>query len=203
MSEARDDQMIYEARADKNRGIALFQLVVGGLVTVPVLVTLVLSLLGLGLFSYVGGIASGALCFYLWRRSESPSAIVLRVAKRKLFVDDGSRSFEIPLRDLENVTLEKREVKKVRDGAPILPALMTINSTVDSATEIVRVALEGEGRSFTLTEEWQPYSAGLEGMGKVRVFLRKHGWVPPSERWGELPAEEAPAPKAKRKKKAR
>ncbi|CAN5664413.1 hypothetical protein BH09MYX1_BH09MYX1_57390 [soil metagenome] len=190
--------MIYEARPDRNPGIALFQGIVFGLVALPVMVVVVLHVLGLGWLSLVGGAIAAVIGYRVWRSSSKPRKIILRVREKKLFVIDGKRSFELAVSALRNVSLDKKEVRKLRDGSPILPELMMVNSTVDATTEIVRVVLEGNGTSFRLTDEYQPYSAGLEGMGKVRVFLRKHGWVPPEEQWGELPPDKPRKPRKAR-----
>jgi hypothetical protein len=199
VSAARDDELIYEARPDRNPGIAFFQFVVLGIFTVPILVTLALSLAGLGIWSYAGGVVTAFVAYRMYRRNQRPRNVRLWVRANEVHVADGARSFTLPLAALDDVTLEKREIKKHREGTPILPELMMVNASVDAATEIVRITLVGDDTSFTLTEEWQPYSAGLEGMGKVRVFLRKHGWVPPSERWGELPEGDARRKKKRRK----
>ena len=187
--------MTYQARTDKNPGIALFQLVVIGLITLPLLVSAALAALGLGWFSLVGGAVTAIVAYRVWRRSEGPRAVVLRIEDDELRIVDSGRTFSIAVSAIENVTLDKKEVKKLREGTPILPELMMVNATAGAATEIVRVVVEGAGRSFALTEEYQPYSAGLEGMGQVRVFLRKNGWVPETERWG---ASERPKKKKKR-----
>ena len=53
-----------------------------------------------------------------------------------------------------------------------------------SATERVRLALERRPPAepiFVPDERITPIEA-QEWLGKIRVFLRKHGWVPESER---------------------
>jgi hypothetical protein len=75
----------------------------------------------------------------------------------------------IALADLLDVTLERQSHASGRGG---------------TSTERVRIALERrapEAPVFVPEERVTPIEA-QEWYGKVRVFLRKNGWVPESER---------------------
>jgi hypothetical protein len=115
-------------------------------------------------------------------------AIVVLVVRRKsnegrfvLRVDDGAvevtrerqassaARVRIPLADLVDVTLERQTHASGRGG---------------SMTERVRLALERRAPDapiFVPDDRVTPIEA-QDWYGKVRVFLRKHGWVPESER---------------------
>lgn len=115
-----------------------------------------------------------AVVVVLVRRKSHEGRFVLRV-------DEGAGALEvtrerragptvrIALADLLDVTLERQTHASGRGG---------------SATERVRLALERRGEEaavFVPEDRLTPIEA-QEWYGKVRVFLRKHGWVPESER---------------------
>lgn len=195
MSAVADDEMTYEAATESNGGIAKVRILIFGFIGLPGLVALLLNGLGFGSLAVPGALVVAALVFAYWRWSEKPLPVVLAVRRGRLHVTSGRREFDIALAELESVSIDRREIQRIQDGSALVPATMAINTSVGPVGEIVRVSLHGAKETFLLTEEWQSYTAGLEGMGKVRVFLRKHGWVPEEER-----AEEAP--RKKRKKKA-
>lgn len=187
-------ELIYEVAPDLGGGVARLRMFMLGL---------------FGLAAAVGGIAlaaglddvAGAACVGVaivsvlvlkWRAR--PTHAVLSIDGRRLFVRSGKRSFDIDLRDLDAVSLERREIQRVQDGSPLVVATMAINTTVGPSAEVVRILLEGATRSFLLTEEFQPHMMGVEGMGRVRRFLRSHGWTPAEER--EAAGEDATAPRS-------
>ena len=119
---------------------------------------------------------AAALLYVLVGRKAGKGRFVLRAG------DDGAievrreRSKEpvarIALADLVDVTLDRKMHASGRGGA---------------AAERVRLALERtapETPIFMPDEHVTPIEA-QEWYGKVRVFLRKHGWLPRSERGNE------------------
>lgn len=189
--------MTYEATTESGGGIAKVRILLFGIVGIPGLVAILLNALGFGSWAVPGAIVAGVIAVVLWRRSEKPLAIVLTVRKKRLYVDAAGRHFDIALDELETVSIDRRAIQRIQDGSALVPATMAINTSVGPASEVVRVSLQGAKESFLLTEEYQPYTVGLEGMGKVRAFLRKHGWVPEEER-----SERTEDKPRKRKKKA-
>jgi hypothetical protein len=114
-----------------------------------------------------------AVVVLLFRKKSGGGRFVLRVDDGALEVTrerrtDSAPPTRIALADLVDVTLERK----------------THASGRGSATERVRLALErrgSEGPVFVPEERVTPIEA-QEWYGKVRVFLRKHGWVPENER---------------------
>lgn len=108
----------------------------------------------------------------LVRRRSHEGRYVLRVGDGFVEVTRERQSgpaVRIALADLVDVTLDSQSHASGRGG---------------SATARVRLALERrapEGPVFVPDERVTPIEA-QEWYGKVRVFLRKHGWVPESER---------------------
>jgi hypothetical protein len=138
---------------------ALTALVAGGLAK---FVSLTAALVPLGV----------AVVVLLVRRKSGEGRFVLRVDDGALEVTRERRAvpgMRIPLADLLDVTLERKTHASGRGG---------------SSTERVRLALECRAPAepiFVPEERVTPIEA-QEWYGKVRVFLRKHGWVPESEK---------------------
>jgi len=113
-----------------------------------------------------------AVVVVLIRRKSHEGRFVLRVEGGALEVTRERRrgpATTIALADVLDVTLD-REAKAAGRGG--------------SATERVRLALERrapDGPVFVPEERVTPIEA-QEWYGKVRVFLRKHGWAPEGER---------------------
>lgn len=113
-----------------------------------------------------------ALLFVLLRRRAGEGRFVLRVDDGTLEVTrerGAAGAVRFPLAELVDVTLDRKTHASGRGG---------------SATERTRLALERrapEPPIFVPGEHVTPIEA-QEWYAKVRVFLRKHGWVPESER---------------------
>ena len=113
-----------------------------------------------------------AVVVLLVRKRSHEGRFVLRVDDGALEVTRERRAgpaVRIALADLLDVTLDRKAHASGRGG---------------SATERVRLAFERrepESAVFVPDERVTPIEA-QEWYGKVRVFLRKHGWVPESER---------------------
>lgn len=123
---------------------------------------------------WVGLAAAGAsVVLFLALRKPHEGRFVLRVDGAHLLVgrERGRRPPErIALDDLLDVTLERRTKQPSARGG--------------SAVERVRLSLERRAPAapiFVPDEGVTPLE-GQEWLSKVRVFLRKHGWVPEDER---------------------
>lgn len=115
----------------------------------------------------------------LVRGRSHPGRFVLRIDDDQAVVVARERragaAVRIALADLVDVTFDRKTQAGGRGGA---------------ATERVRLALERRAPDspvFVPEERVTPIEA-QEWYGKVRVFLRKHGWVPENERAAEKTA---------------
>lgn len=80
------------------------------------------------------------------------------------------------LGDLVDVTLDLKTIQRVTDGNSMIAAVRLIDSKVGPAIENARVILVGAcGREVRLTEEYLPHYEATASLGRIRVFLRKHG----------------------------
>jgi hypothetical protein len=114
-----------------------------------------------------------AIVVFFVRRKSPEGRFVLRVEDHALEVtrEHGTGPVvRIALADLLDITLDRQAHRAGGGGG--------------SATERVRLALERRAPEvpiFVPEERVTPIEA-QEWYGKVRVFLRKHGWVPEDER---------------------
>lgn len=147
------------------------------------LVALVVSAVGLGLWWKRGPMAADA---------------------RTLFVEDGilvvrgPRGHELrkmELGDLLQVELDTKTVEMVQEGGSAIPAVRMLESRVGPKLDRSRIVLAlADGSVLRLGDEYQSHTTALEWVGKMRVFLRKHGWVPNDERPSDSLAPDSLAP---------
>jgi hypothetical protein len=160
-----------------------------------------LGLVELGATAGLGGVAVGALVspaaglaaavlfgagLVLWRR-RAGSGVVLRVDEGLLEVRRRpSREVVARLRlvDLLDVALDTKPENVIQEGASTIPAVAFAESRVGATIDKARIVLVRSlpELSFPLTEGRGSYSEAADELGRIRVFLRKHGWVPLDER---------------------
>ena len=161
--------------------------------TAPALVAIALSVLFDGTVAIVGMIAS-AIAMYLWWRRGNLEQVTLQVKDRTVAIAGLAAAERVAFEDLFDVSLERKTVHPVQDGGSAIPAMRFIDSTVGPEVDTARVVLELRGKRVTvaLTKRYLSYSDATEWLSKVRVFLRKRGWVPLSERDREHDRTETP-----------
>jgi hypothetical protein len=136
-----------------------------------------------GIAGLVGG---AAYDLWIWRTRKKAGGALLSVDTGVLTValqGPRARSTRFPLSELANVTLELKTIQRVVDGPSAIPAVRFIHSTVAPELHTARIVLvDTGGREVRLTEEYLPHFDATDWLGKIRVFLRKQGWVPEDER---------------------
>lgn len=191
MSEVGSAVLVYEPMAEdraRGRGIAAFQLVAISAIAGAALAVFVTPWAGLvgmiGMAIAVGDFAFGR------RRG---ARISLRVAAGRVRVERVTETVgEFSLEELEDVTLDVREIQRVEEGASAIPAMRVLDARVSEPVDRARIVLVARGRPpLVLSDDYLAHMEATEGMGKIRVFLRKQGWVPLDERDG--PDSAAPA----------
>jgi hypothetical protein len=177
-------ELVYEANErDRNTNIqvAWFQFFGG-----PMLVGVLLA-------SLIGGITgllgfAGAMIFSIWYRKRSARAdgAVLRIDEDRLHVltrDLKDEKAFFLLRELAGVELDVKTIERLQDGNSPIPALRFANPTIAPPVDTARVVLVGtKGRRYFMTDVYLAHMDATESVGKIRVFLRKNGWLPASER---------------------
>jgi hypothetical protein len=158
------------------------------LALLAVTLTTTTGLLGAGFPPTSGVVLGPALAWLLWSRRRPLDAVgvVLRVSRGTLEITASPDHvlLRAELRDLANVTLDSRTIRKVEEGSALVPWARFAEGRVGPELDVVRIVFElvGEPAVVGLTEAYVPHMDGVEWLGKIRRFLRAHGWVPEDER---------------------
>lgn len=131
-----------------------------------------------------GGVFDALLrTFRLGGRRRAP---VLRIVTGELELRDVpgvSPSARAPLGSLHDVMLDTKVVRRILEGDSPVPVVRFLEGKPGPESSISRIQLVFEdGRTVALGEDYVPHLVATEWLGKVRVFLRHHGWVPRDER---------------------
>jgi hypothetical protein len=156
---------------------ALFQLF-----TAPLMVAVLLSVILSPTVGLLGLVATGAFVVWMWRRRGQAGRIVMAVESGDLIVQAGRRPLaRMRLEDLEDVALDLKAIRPVQEGSSAIPAVRFLESKVGPEIDVARIVLVGGGSSVRLHESHVAHMTATEWLGKIRVFLRKNGWVPLDE----------------------
>jgi hypothetical protein len=150
---------------------------VGVILLLLVLVTLAVAVVGgWGLAVVVAGM----LGYSRWRTVRPPAGVTLRVDGGLLVLRDE----RVALDDVVDVERDTKQVERVTLQQPVgAPMMSSVVGPSFDAARVVFVVLDGEReRRIPLTNEFAPSYHCTEWVGKIRVFLRKHGWMPDDER---------------------
>ncbi len=101
----------------------------------------------------------------------------------------GVTRWRTPLRAVVDVVLDAKSEQSVQASQTVIYALRYETSRPGPTIETARVVIvsEGDREPIALTETYLASFDATEQMGKVRAFLRKHGWVPEDERGDDEP----------------
>jgi len=185
-------ELVYSANDASRRGssaVVMFQLF-----SAPLVVGLILSQIGGGTLALGGMIVAGGVAIWWWKRAPHAGGVVLRVEGNELSVLSANRKIEkerFALDDVD-VVLDTKTIQKVQEGGSAIPAMRFIDATVGPELDTARIVVVGKRRRLALTEDYVTHMDATEWFGKIRVFLRKNGWIPADERAPESPPESAP-----------
>ncbi len=182
------NELVYastDASARNKPVMALLQLI-----SLPVVVAGTLSILVSGTAGLIGLGASSVFAVWWWKRAPKLAEKTLRVDRGTLFVMRGKHEeARYDLKNLVDVVLESKTVQKIQEGGSAIPAMRFIDSQVAPDQEVSRIVLVGAETKHVLAEEYVANMEATEWMGKIRVFLRKHGWVPRDEQDDDGPPD--------------
>jgi hypothetical protein len=166
--------------------VALFKIV-----TLPAAVAALLSVMVNGTAGAVGLVAGIGFGIVTSRRKKHRAT--LTVEDGTLTIARRGRTERIALDDLLNVELDIKTIQRVQEGGAI-PHTRFINSTVGPEVDTGRIVIVSSSSRVALSDDYLAHIDATEWFGKIRVFLRKHGWVPLDERSQTTPDEEDDAP---------
>lgn len=160
----------------------------------PLLAGVGVGLLGAGELVVPTMLGTGLGLWVVRRRAKAKPVAVLHLEGRTLRAvgATGRAILEVQLEDLVDLTLDTKTIEMVQESSGPVPELMYVNSTVGPALDTSRIQLVTRRMgTVPLTDDFMPHSDSLEWRGKIRQFLRKHGWEP------EAPPAKKKKPKAK------
>jgi hypothetical protein len=170
-----------DSRANESSAAVMFQLF-----SLPLLAG-VIAAVAIGPNSALVAIAATA-ALILWRRRSrrKKGGAILRIEAREVVVltRDGSKErTRASLSNLLDVSLDTKTIRMVEEGGSAIPAMRFADSRVGPELDKARIVLTFEGgRRLPLTDEHGAHMETTEQLGKMRVFLRAHGWIPEDER---------------------
>lgn len=125
------------------------------------------------------------------QRTRPPVGVSVRVERNVLVLPEA----RVPLDELLNVEIDSKAIQRITMQQPLgAPMLTSVVGPSLDAGRLVFVFLDGEEeRRAVLTETYAPHFHCVEWLGKVRVFLRTHGWVPEDE-WDDAAPEASARP---------
>src|SRR5579859_1911401 len=159
--------------------LAVFQLFAA-----PLVVGAATSLVATPTVAFAAMLVSAGILWWWWRRTARGKSVVFRVERGSLCLFlPRSIGASIPLADVVDVALDTKTIRPIQEGSSAIPAIRFIDSRVAPEVDTARIVLcTRDGRSVPLSEAYVAHMEATEWMGRIRVFLRKHGWVPEDER---------------------
>jgi hypothetical protein len=124
-----------------------------------------------------------ALMFLWWRRRSVGDAFLLQVDDGCLHVRSGTRAIaSIPLHELQAVELDTKTIQRVEEGDSAIPAMRFADARVGLEVDTCRIVLSAANARVVMGDKYIAHMDATASLGKIRVFLRKNGWLPKSER---------------------
>ena len=165
---------------ERPSGVAMLQLF-----ALPALVAAVTALLDRSL-AVVSLFASFGWLVWRVRRNRHVN-VTFRADERWIEV---ARVREPPLRfpihDVTDVVLDTKSIQPVQDGVSAIPGMRLIDSRVGPEIDVARIALVVEHHDTPICSSRNTSRTPKpRAVRQLRVFLRKQGWLPESERESE------------------
>ncbi len=85
---------------------------------------------------------------------------------------------------IANVALDTKAIRLVQEGRALVPTERFSDSKLGPEVDIARIVfdVDGEPGLVPLTQAHSAHLECVEWLGRIRTFLRAHGWVPADER---------------------
>lgn len=131
---------------------------------------------------FVALVVASALCVAYFRHRKA-ERFVLSVHDRTLTVRARRKVLAVVLLDdLLDVELDTETVRRIQEGSSAIPAVRFAEATPGPEIDQSRVVLVTKDRPVALGEARTAHLHATESLGKIRVFLRRRGWLPRDER---------------------
>ena len=151
----------------------------------PVLVALFFAFID-ATWSITGAALTAVALWYVARRRQKPQGARLKIVDSRLLVVDaaGTELLDIPLHELEDVTLDTKTVQRVQLGISTggVPQHTYQDGRAGAGIDNSRIELVTSKDVIALTEYYTSNIDATDWFSKIRSFLRKNGWTPLDER---------------------
>lgn len=187
-------ELAYSATDRSRRGnsaVAMFQFF-----SLPALSAVALTVVAGPTAGLLGLVGAGGAAVWWWRRAPHAGGVVLRVEDHELRVLSSDRKTErarFSLDDLD-VVVDTKTIQKMQESGDAVPDMRFINATAGPELDTARIVITSTEERLTLTDEFVSHMDAMEWFGKIRVFLRKQGWVPADERAPDSSAPDSSSP---------
>jgi hypothetical protein len=154
--------------------------------SLPILASILVGWVAGGNAGIAAFVCAAAYSIWAWRTRRRRGGAVLTVDRDVLAIEmRGKRAHHdrVRLDDLVDIVLDIKTIERVMEGSSPIPAVRFIDSNVAPKVDTARIVLvRASGQEVPLTTDYLPHMHATEWLGKIRSFLRKHGWVPEDER---------------------
>jgi hypothetical protein len=183
-------ELVYVAMNREKQGIQYAWM---QLFALPVLLGIGVAIgTGISWLGLVVTIGAGVFAYRFRKKALGGDGAILRIeqGELKVYTRSGVAPLAVvKLRELSDVRLDIKTIQRVQEGDSMVAAVRFTNTTVGPAIDQARIVLVGRKTSKTpdrlqvhLTDEYFAHMDSTEWLGKIRVFLRKNGWIPADER---------------------
>jgi hypothetical protein len=157
-----------------------------------------LAAAGLADLALPGGAVVCIATYVLRKREDARPLAHLRVegARLRVALGDGSVLCDVALDELIDVALDTKAVEHIIENPGLNPVLL-VDAKVAAPVHVARIELVTTSGAVRFADTYFSHSDALEWKGKIRQFLRKHGWEPSTEREGAAGAQPAERARAR------
>ncbi len=116
-------------------------------------------------------------------RATRPAALRVEVHDEvvRVVAPDGATQRSLPLGAVRDLVVLRKGIQRVVYGQAVGDPMP--HTTLSPEVDIARIAfVTDDGGEHPLTTSYASYSECMERFGRLRVFLRKQGWLPADER---------------------
>jgi hypothetical protein len=129
-------------------------------------------------------VIAGGVGWLFWRFRRSPRRpIAVRIEGPTLFItpaEGDERS--AALASIREVEIDRKAIRRLTYHQQVGAAMPTTEVSGDVDVARIVFVVDGSSQPLRLSDSYASYGECIERFGKLRKFLRSHGWLPVDER---------------------